>query len=108
MMSEISAARMSMAILVLAAFWALLGELVAERAELRAEGSVVDRVAQLGDHPPEQVRVFAPGDGDLLARELLERGDDLRQLGGIERPGRRDLGRHPARLGFDHRVDLAR
>src|SRR3569623_1486626 len=101
MMSLISAARMSMVD-------SLLGKLVADRAELGAEGAVVHGVADLRDDATEELGVFALGDGDLLARELLERGGDLRELRRIERLRGGDLGGDATGLCLDHRVELAR
>src|SRR6476661_4500765 len=102
MMSLISAARMSMVDVP------LLAHLVAELTELRADGAVVDRVAELGDDAADQGGVLVLGDHHLLARELLERRGDLLELGGGERLGRRDLRADPARLLLEHAVDLAR
>src|SRR6185295_1838572 len=58
----------------------LLREVVAQVAELGAQAAVVHGVAEPGDYTAEQRRVFFTRDGDLLARELLERGRDLQNL----------------------------
>src|SRR5687767_10018434 len=104
MMSLISAARMSMA----CSSWPyLLGELIAELAELGADAAVVDDVAHLGDDASQQGRVLTLLDLDLLARQLLERGGDGGELRGGERGRRGDLGLDPPGAGLEERVDLA-
>src|SRR5688572_14931472 len=104
MMSLISAARISMAL------WSLplLGHRVAELAELGAQAAVVDRVADLCDDAAEQRRILALHHHHLLARELLERGGDLGELGRGQRLRRDDLGRNASRLLLEHAIDLAR